>query len=245
MFTFEDILTAKKERLFKITKGLEMHDKPEDNRRNLAYISKKNKISSEQIILALGFNKNIKELQEGLLTVGYTEQEKLTEERNRIYINDIYKKITLDNILALYSSVKQNYVILEVMQYLLRQRLKNIETAIEESINSLTINRYKIEMRAIYADNIADIDFAEERLSRKENGFRALLNETCMIVESKLLPIGDIFFRDTILPEEKRTLLNKSLIPPDLIRSRLKDSSISAKEQSILKDFLATSSENN
>ncbi len=93
-------------------------------------------------------------------------------------------------------------------------------------------------MRAIYSDNIADIDFAEKRLSRTNSGFRALLNEVTIIAESKLLPAGDIFFRETILPEEKRKLLNKGMIPIDLIETRLQEEQISQQEKKMLLDYI-------
>ena len=128
------------------------------------------------------------------------------------------------------------------MQYLLESRLESIESKIEETVNSMIIEKYKAEMRAIYSDNIADIDFAEKRLSRTDSGFRALLNEVTIIAESKLLPAGDIFFRDTILPEEKRKLLNKGMIPIELIESRLADENISQQEKKMLLDYINISS---
>ena len=93
-------------------------------------------------------------------------------------------------------------------------------------------------MRAIYNGGIANIDFAEERLNKSDSGFRALLNEVGIIIESKLIPAGDIFFRDSIMPEEKRKLLNKGLIPRELITSRLEDKTIPKEEKRILHEHL-------
>jgi hypothetical protein len=138
----------------------------------------------------------------------------------------------------LYSIVRDDNEMLQVMQYLLKNRLENIESRIEATVNSLIIEKYKTEMRAVYADKIANIDFAEERLNNVESGFRALLNEACIITESRLIPAGDIFFRETILPEEKRKLLSKKLIPVELVESRLQDKDISQQERQMLKDFL-------
>jgi hypothetical protein len=82
------------------------------------------------------------------------------------------------------------------------------------------------------------MDFTEERLNKRDSGFRALLNEVTMIVESKLIPIGEIFFRDSILPQEKQKLLNKGLIPKELIQSRINESGINPQEKKILNDYL-------
>ena len=147
--------------------------------------------------------------------------------------------------LTLYSTVKDENETLQVMQYLLKNRLGNIESKIEATVSSLIIEKYKTEMKAIYADKIADIDFAEERLNNAESGFRALLNEACIITESRLIPAGDIFFRETILPEEKRKLLSKNLIPVELVESRLEEQNISQQEKQMLNEFLALNRKNN
>jgi hypothetical protein len=176
--------------------------------------------------------------------LGYESLENLTKDRNELYMNDVYQKISLENILTLYSTIKNDHEMLQVMQYLLKNRLENIESKIEATVNSLIIEKYKAEMKAVYADKIADIDFAEERLNNAESGFRALLNEVCIITQSRLIPAGDIFFRETILPEEKRKLLSKNLIPVELVESRLEEQNISKQEKQMLNDFLVLNRKN-
>jgi len=60
-----------------------------------------------------------------------------------------------------------------------------------------------------------------------------------------LIPAGDIFFRETILPEEKRKLLSKNLIPVDLVESRLEEQNISKQEKQMLNDYLVLNRKNN
>jgi len=245
MSTFSDILTGEEEDLVKIFYSFRAKENPDDNKKNLASAAKKLKLKPAQVILALGFNGNIKNLDEIYTALGFASLEELTKKRNKIYINDIYQYISLDNMLTLYSTVKDENETLQVMQYLLKNRLGNIESKIEATVSSLIIEKYKTEMKAIYADKIADIDFAEERLNNAESGFRALLNEACIITESRLIPAGDIFFRETILPEEKRKLLSKNLIPVELVESRLEEQNISQQEKQMLNEFLALNRKNN
>ncbi len=245
MSTFNDILTGEEEDLVKIFYIFKKKDDLDDNNTNLASTAKKLKLQPEQLTVALGFNRKARGLDDIASVLGYDSFESLTKERNKIYINDIYEKISLENILMLYSIVRDDNEMLQVMQYLLKNRLENIESRIEATVNSLIIEKYKTEIRAIYADKIADIDFAEERLNNVESGFRALLNEACIITESRLIPAGDIFFRKTILPEEKRKLLSKNLIPVELVESRLQDKDISQQERQMLKDFLTLNHKNN
>jgi len=244
MSTFSDILTGEEEDLVKIFYSFRAKENPDDNKKNLASAAKKLKLKPAQVILALGFNGNIKNLDEIYTALGFASLEELTKKRNKIYINDIYQYISLDNMLTLYSTVKDENETLQVMQYLLKNRLGNIESKIEATVSSLIIEKYKTEMKAIYADKIADIDFAEERLNNAESGFRALLNEACIITESRLIPAGDIFFRETILPEEKRKLLSKNLIPVELVESRLEEKNISQQEKQMLNEFLALNRNN-
>ncbi|MFT5425785.1 MAG: hypothetical protein ACI9ZT_000718 [Gammaproteobacteria bacterium] len=245
MSTFNDILIGEEEDLVKIFYTFKKKDDPEGNNINLASAAKKLKLQPEKLTIALGFNRNAKGLGDIFSVLGYDSFESLTKERNEIYINDIYEKISLENILMLYSIVRDDNEMLQVMQYLLRNRLENIESRIEATVNSLIIEKYKAEMQAVYADRIADIDFAEERLNNVESGFRALLNEACIITESRLIPAGDIFFRESILPEEKRKLLSKNLIPVTLVESRLQDNDISQQEKQMLNDFLKMNHKNN
>lgn len=241
MAKFNEILTGTPEQLVKIFYLYE-GDTQEDSDLKRKTIAKIIKLKSEQLICAIGFNPNLDELTDIMPTLGYKNIDELTKDRNDIFINDTYRKLSLENILAIYEAVKDRQQTLQVMQYLLESRLESIETKIEETVNSMIIEKYKAEMRAIYSDNIADIDFAEKRLSRTDSGFRALLNEVMIIAESRLLPAGDIFFRDTILPEEKRKLLNKGMIPNDLIETRLAEENIPQQEKKMLLDYINISS---
>ena len=58
------------------------------------------------------------------------------------------------------------------------------------------------------------------------------------IVESRLIPVGDIFFRASILPEEKRRLIIRGLIPREIVEARLADAKISEQERYVLEDQL-------
>lgn len=195
-------------------------------------------LKPEQLICAVGFNPHYRQLTETVTLLGYVPAT-LLNLRNEIFSEDIYRKLHLDNVLTIYSVVKDCPETIQIMQYLLENRIARIESKIETSVNSTVIEKYKAEVRAIYMEGIAGIDFAENRLSKTDSGFRALLNEVVLITESRLIPAGDIFFRDTVLPEEKRKLLNKGLIPLELVAARLDDKSIPFREKKMLQDYLS------
>ncbi len=215
-----------------------------DKAHRLDKIAKELRLRTEQLICAIGFNPNLGDLTEIIHLLGYSNIDELVKKRNEIFITDIYKKVSLDNILTIYNVIKDFPETLQVMQYLAEQRLKSIETKIEATVNSIIIEKYKAEIRSIYLDSIAGIDFAEKRLDKIDSGFRALLNEVTIITESRIIPAGDIFFRDTVLPEEKRKLLNKGLIPLELVHARLEDGTISPREKKMLQDYLSITRQN-
>ena len=234
MAKFNEIINSSPEELVIL---FYKYDNVTQTDKKLTVIAQQLKLKPEQIICAVGFNPNIKELTEIPPLLGYADMDDLVQDRNSIYINDVYKKLALDNILAIYGAIKKNDEILRVMQYLMQSRLENIENKIEETVSSVTIEKYKAEIKAIYSDSIASIDFTENRLNNINSGFRALVNEVAIIAEHRIIPAGDIFFRDTILPEEKRKLLDKDLIPRELIDTRLEDTSISPMERKMLVEY--------
>lgn len=244
MTDFRDILSNSSEELLKIFYVYNKDEIRAYKEQRLEKIAKSLKLRREQLICAIGFNPNFANLTEIIHMLGFSSIDKLAQERNEIFITDIYKKLSLDNILTLYSIVKDFTETVQVMQYLVEQRLKTIEEKIEATVNSMLIEKYKAEIRSIYLDGIAGIDFAEMRLDKIDSGFRALLNEVTIITESRLIPAGDIFFRNTILPEEKRKLLNKGLIPLELVYARLEDESISPREKKMLQDYLTITRQN-
>ncbi|MFT5132963.1 MAG: hypothetical protein ACI9SC_001432 [Gammaproteobacteria bacterium] len=237
MPAFKEILSATEEELVQRFYKLR-DDQTLAKEDKLNAVAKRFQLRGVQLVCAVGFNPNAPQLTEILPIMGFDSFDELARQRNDIFSSDIYKHLTFDNVIEIYSAIKTNAELLQIMQYLLRSRLKNIEGKIEATVNSMIIEKYKGEMRAIYFDRIASLDFVEQRLDDKDSGFRALLNEVAIIIESKLIPTGDIFFRDSIFPEEKRKLLIKGLIPIDLVELRLKDESISNEERKILVEHL-------
>lgn len=232
---FEEILNASAERLVNVFYKIPpQEDVPREKLQRS--IARRLKLNRNQLICAVGFNRHIRELTDVAAVLHFTGYDALAHERNELFVTDIYYRLPIDNVLAIYMAVRESRDLLEVMQYLLEARLDNIEKRIEATVNSLIIERYKKEIRAIYADGVAQPEFAESRLNRTESGFRALVNEVTVITESKLIPVGDIFFRDTVLPEEKRKLIIKGLVTEDLIRARLDDPEIGDQERRMLEE---------
>ena len=178
MSKFNLILHAKEEELLQIFHEFGKIKAPLEQR--LDIVAREMQTRKAQIICAVGFNSNASRMPEICPLLGFESFEELVKQRNDIFTTDIYKYVTLENVLTIFGTVREHPENLQVMQYLLKRRLINIERQIEATVNSLIIEKYKAEMRAVYNDGIADIEFAEERLNTQDSGFRALLNEVCI-----------------------------------------------------------------
>lgn len=237
MATFIEVLGSPAEGLVNIFHRV-VPGKADTSAKRARQTSRQLGLSSARMTCALGFNPAIRDLDDVIIVAGFTSYEDLVNHRNAVFLQDVYRQLSIDDVLCIYVHVKHDPRILEVMQYLLAGRLHNIEHQIDSTVNSLTIERYKKEMRAIYSEGIAQIEFAEERLSNTDSGFRALINEVSIMVEARVIPVGDIFFRDTVLPEEKRKLIGKGYIPRELIVSRLEDEDLPEQERRMLEEQL-------
>ncbi|MGR8919919.1 MAG: hypothetical protein ACU85V_09880 [Gammaproteobacteria bacterium] len=243
MSRFEEILTASSEQLLKtLYRSAAGHDdRPSNGIARARQVATNLGLTYPQLVCACGFNAHIRDLSDVIAVIGFESYDALARERNLAFTSDIYEQLGIKDVLAIYQHVVKSLDLLEVIQHLLQRRLEKIEAQIEQTVHSITIERYKKEMRAIYNDGVAQIDFAEQRLANTHSGFRALINEVALIAESRLIPVGDIFFRESILPEEKRRLIIRGLIPRELVESRLEDPDIPEQERSVLEDQLKLS----
>ena len=212
MTDFKNILTGTPEELSEMFSAHDQGEADKQKESRLTAWARILYLKPEQLVCAVGFNPRFQQLTETVTLLGHTPAT-LINLRNEIFSRDIYKKLHLDNVLTIYGVIKDSPETMQIMQYLLENRISQIESKIESTVNSTIIEKYKAEVRAIYMAGIAGIDFAEDRLSRTNSGFRALLNEVVIITESRLIPAGDIFFRDNVLPEEKRKIAQQGADP--------------------------------
>lgn len=239
MSAFEQILSAPAEDLLKLVfKAAAAGDRSTPGRRSRE-VAKHLGMTHGQLICGLGFNPRIRALPDVTTILGFASTEELVQLRDRYFTQDVYERIGIRDILAIYVQVADDRWNLEAIQPLLSPRLRHIEDRIERTVSSLVIERYKKEVRALYADGVAQPAFVEERLANTHSGFRALLNEVLLVVQHRVIPVGDIFFRDTVLPEEKRRLIAKGLVPRELVVARLAEDPLSPPERAALEEQLA------
>lgn len=237
MPNFTEILTASDDELAKFFYKIKC-DPSMDLIKSINNIAAQLDLNHSQLICAIGFNKNIRDLTNIIAVLGFKSYKVMTYRRNELFTTDTYQQLGVDNILDIYSERLEDEEILNTLREMLLPRLEHIEADIEKSDNPSLIISYRMEVHSIYRSGIGNKPFAEERLNRNIGKYRYMANEINVIVSTNMLPPSNFFFMGTVLPDEKKDLIENNYISPDMIKNRLQNSKISAEERDMLEEFL-------
>lgn len=236
MLSFTELLTASDEDLVRIF--YKVKNNPADD-----FIVRINKTAAQlglnhsQLVCALGFNRHIRDLEDIYSMIGFRSYKLLSYRCNELFSTDTYKQLSIDNILDIYSERLEDQRILESLRDMLKPRLENIEKDIAMSEDPSHIISYRMEVHSIYTAGIVGKDFAAYRLNRNIGKFREMANEVNIIVEAGLAHPSNLFFMDTLSPQEKKDLIVGKHISKDMIKNRLQNKNISQEEREILEEY--------
>lgn len=238
MISFTELLTASDADLVKLFYRIKVE--PHDD-----FIKRINKIAAllglnhAQLVCALGFNKNIRDLTDIISVLGFRSYKLLSYRQNELFTTDTYQQLSIDNILDIYSARLEDDQIMGTLRNLLMPRLEHIETEIEKNDDPGRVISYRMEVHAIYRSGIVDKNFAEKRINKTSiSKFRLMANELGVIVEAGLIPASNLFFIDSISPEEKKDLIERKHITEDMIKNRLQNQKISIDEREMLESYI-------
>lgn len=147
MASFKKIPNSSEEKLLQLLYKFNISEENDEDKAEA--IATQLNLREAQLVCAIGFNESVRKLSEITPILGFENYDSLVNSQNEFFTPDIYKLLTLDNILSIYSVVKNSIHNKQIMEYLLSSRLETIEKRIEETVNSLIINKYKEEMRVI------------------------------------------------------------------------------------------------
>jgi hypothetical protein len=238
MISFTQLLTASDAELLQLFYKVKV-EPGEDFIKRINKTAAQFDLNHGQLVCALGFNKNIRDLTDIISVLGFRSYKQLSYRQNELFTTDTYQQLPIDNILDIYSARLEDAQVLESLRELLAPRLAHIEAEIEKNDNPGHIISYRMEVHTIYTSGIADIKFAEQRISKNTIGkYRMLSNETGIIIETGLMPASNLFFMGSVTPEEKKYLIEKQLISTTMIKNRLQNQKISAEERDMLEGFI-------
>ena len=238
MIGFTELLTASDADLVKIFYKVKV-EPTDDFIKRINKIAAKLGLNHSQLVCALGFNKNIRELTDIISVLGFRSFKLLSYRQNELFTTDTYQQLSIDNILDIYSARLEDEEIMQSLRELIMPRLEHIEADIEKTDDPSHIISYRMEVHAIYSSGIADKAFAEQRINKKGIGkYRIIANELGVIVEAGLLPASNMFFMDSISPEEKKDLIDRKHISEAMIKNRLQNAKISQEEREMLEEYI-------
>ena len=237
MLSFTELLTASDSDLVKIFYKIKAN--PKDD-----FIIRINKVAAQlglnhsQLVCALGFNKYIRNLSDIYSTLGFRSYRLLSYRCNELFSTDTYNQLSVDNILDIYSERLEDQQILESIREMLEPRLAHIEDDLDKTEDPGHVISYRMEIHSIYTAGIVDKSFAEYRINKDIGRFRVLANEINTIIEAGFFPPSNMFFMNTISPEEKKDLIIHNHVTHDMIKNRLQNTGISKDEREMLEDYL-------
>ncbi|MEM7467967.1 MAG: hypothetical protein AAF387_13920 [Pseudomonadota bacterium] len=216
--------------------------------RNTGFIARLDEVASalgvthSQLVCGLGFRNEIERLPDVLSVLGFETTRPLILRRDELFKTDIYNELSVDDVIDVYTKSTESDDELENLQDLVTARLNNVESSIADHADPNTIICYKMELHAIYNSEIADEAFAEKRLASKNHALadttKIQQDELRLIVDNKIIPASNLFFSDTLSPEEKLLLIESGEINVSMIKNRMQNTEISPEERDMLEDNL-------
>jgi hypothetical protein len=237
MISFTDLLTANDADLVKIFYKVKS-DPLVDFIKNINSIATQLELNHSQLVCAIGFNKNIRDLTDIMTVLGFKSYKVMIYRRNELFTTDTYQQLGIDNILDIYSARLEDEEILETLRELLHPRLQHIEADIEKTDDPGYTVSYRMEIHSIYQSGIADKSFAEERIQKDIGKYRHMESELSEMINAEIFPSSNFFFMENITPDEKRELIQQEHVSSDMVKNRLQNSKISADERDMLEEFV-------
>lgn len=237
MISFTELLTASDAELVKIFYKVKS-DPSVDFIQNINSIAAQLELNHSQLVCAIGFNKNIRELTDIITVLGFKSYKVMIYRRNELFTTDTYQQLGIDNVLDIYSARLEDEEILETLRELLQPRLQHIEGDIEKADDPGTTISYRMEIHSIYQSGIADKSFAEERIQKDIGKYRHIASELNEMINAGIFPPSNFFFMESISPDEKRELIEQQHISSDMVKNRLQNAKISEDERDMLEEFV-------
>ncbi|MGR8919918.1 MAG: hypothetical protein ACU85V_09875 [Gammaproteobacteria bacterium] len=237
MPSFREILTASDAELVQIFYRVKAGGE-DDFIRKINHAAAQLGLNHAQLVCALGFNHNIRELTDILSVIGFSSYKLLRYRRNELFTTDTYQELDIDNVLDIYVERIDNDDMRAALQELVAPRLANIEQRLNAGEDPAMAISYKMEVHSIYTGGLATPEFVSQRVEQPNGDLRMMIDEIQMILEQDIVPPAQLFFSDYLLPAEKQALLDSGQIERAMVEQRLADSDVSEDERQVLEDYL-------
>ena len=212
MYSFETLLHASSDELLAIFSATRVGPLDDSDVRR-EQIAQQLGVKVPQLLCSVGFNAALPEHPGILNVLGFSAMAALEAERNYAFIHDIYHAISINNVIEIYAVLKRLPLEAERGADLVLSRITHLESQLEETINPILIGGYKLEVRAIYENDLASPEFVAGRLSPNHAVMRDMANENTVMLERGAIEAMAFLEAPGVSANEKRRALFQGLIP--------------------------------
>ncbi len=213
MYSFETLLRASSDELLAIFSATRVGPLDDTGGRR-EQIAQQFGLRVPQLLCSIGFNSAVSERLDVCRALGFANYEGLIAERNYAFIHDVYRAVSINNVLEIYSVMNRLAAQGTSWSDLVLTRMNNIESQLEETINPILIGGYKLEIRAIYENHLASPEFVRGRLTPNHAVMRDVANENAIMLERGAIDPMAFLTSDGVSADEKRRAMFQGLIPP-------------------------------
>lgn len=240
MYSFETLLHAAADELLAIFAATRVGPLDDDDARR-EQIAQQLGLRVPQLLCSVGFNAAVPRHESIFRVLGYASFQNLAAARNYAFIHDVYRSLSINNILEIYSVLNRLDEPATHWADVVLTRMTNLEAQLEETINPILIGGYKLEIRAIYEQRMASAEFVGGRLTPNHAVMRDIANENAIMLEQNAIEPMAFLQCAGLSNDEKRRAIFKGLIPPAIAERYIRQIE-SSDEQQLYRETLASTS---
>ncbi|MEQ8662062.1 MAG: hypothetical protein RLW62_14695 [Gammaproteobacteria bacterium] len=239
MYSFETLLQVASDELLAIFAATRAAPGDDDDARR-EQLAQQLGVRVPQLLCAIGFNPAVRGLDAVCRALGYGDFAALATARNFAFIHDVYRALSINNILEIYGVLGRARDPVGDWADLVLSRINSIESQLEETINPILIGGYKLEIRGIYEHNLASPEFVRGRLTPEHAVMRDIANENAIMLERGVIDPLAFLTCEGLSAAEKRQAIFRGLIPPAVADHYIRSLN-SSEEQRLFRDALTGS----
>ena len=213
MYSFEALLHAAGEELIAIFAATRVGPLDDADARR-EQIAQQLGLRVEQLLCSVGFNVAVPRHDSITRVLGYAGFQGLAAARNYAFIHDVYRALSINNILEIYSVLNRLQEPGTHWADVVLTRMTNLEAQLEETINPILIGGYKLEIRAIYEQQLASDEFIRGRLTPNHAVMRDIAGENAIMLQQGAIEPMAFMQCPGRSNDEKRRAIFQGLIPP-------------------------------
>lgn len=237
MYSIESLLHASRGELGEILASTRVAPQGDQNARRVR-IGQALGLNSAQLVCGIGFNPCLEDYPTAVHFLGFSSFEALAGKRNYTLVHDRYSNLSVNDILEIYVLLGTDEERRSVWSDLASSRLITIEAQLEETIKSILIGGYKLEIRGVYENSLASPSFVHLRLDPNYAVLRDIGNECANMLTSKSISPAEFIRSRGLTARKKSRMVLQELLDKQTVADYLAESG-DAEDAASLREALS------